>query len=68
MYPACLIGSRAVALMGVAHALVSLADRLPGNHLGHQTWSVFIGPFHALLNRELFEVLTFLPIGRRLRW
>jgi hypothetical protein len=28
--------------------LVSLADRLSGNHLGHQTLGAFIDPFHAV--------------------
>jgi hypothetical protein len=54
MYPACLVGSRAVALMGNTHApLISLADRLPGNHLGQQIPGAFIDPFHASLSREL---------------
>src|ERR1700761_9794867 len=48
MYPACLIGSRAVALMGIrTHRCVLLADRLASNHLGHQTLDAFIDPFHA---------------------
>jgi hypothetical protein len=48
MYPACWIGSRAVALMGNTHApLVSLAVRLTGNHQGHQAPGAFIDPFHA---------------------
>jgi hypothetical protein len=34
MYPACLIGSRAVALMGIrTHLCVLLTDRLASNHL-----------------------------------
>src|ERR1700761_3635900 len=48
MYPACLIGSRAVALMGIrTHRCVLLADRLASNHLGHRTLDAFIDPFHA---------------------
>jgi hypothetical protein len=51
MYPACLIGSRAVALMGIrTHLCVSLADRLASNHLGHQSLDAFIDPFHALFS------------------
>jgi len=34
--------------------LVSLADRSPDDHLGHQILSALIDPFHAaVLNREL---------------
>jgi hypothetical protein len=36
--------------------LASLADRLLGNHLGHQAQSASINPFHALLSRELIEI------------
>src|SRR6476620_12719816 len=35
-------------LDGNTHAsLVSLADRLASNHLGHQTFDAFIDPFHT---------------------
>jgi hypothetical protein len=38
-------------LDGNTHAsLVSLADRLASNHLGHQTLDAFIDPFHALFS------------------
>lgn len=44
MYPACLIGSRAVALTGVRTRLGLLADRLTSNHSGHQVQGAFIDP------------------------
>lgn len=36
---------------GNTHApLVSLADRLAGNHLGHQTSGALLDPFHAVIS------------------
>ena len=57
MYPACLIGSRVVALMGNTHApLVSLADRLLRSHSRRQTPSAFIHPFHSCLIANLLQL------------
>jgi hypothetical protein len=48
MYPAYLIGSRAVALMGIRTHRCLISDRLTSNHLGHQTLDAIIDPSHAL--------------------
>ena len=52
MYPAYLIGTRAVASHdGNTHApLISLADRSSSDHLGYQTLGAFLGPFHAVIS------------------
>jgi hypothetical protein len=54
MYPARLIGSRAVSLMGLRTHFGLVSGGLANNHSGHQTLGAFIYPFHAfsLANSE----------------
>ena len=58
MYPACLIGLAGRGLDGNTHApLVSLADRLASNHLGHQTLVRVLIRSMSSLSRELCRSL-----------
>ncbi len=54
MYPACLIGTRAVALMGVRTHFGLISGQVGqwcwGDHLGQQTLGAYLNPFHAAIS------------------